>query len=262
MAVVRKGKSGSCHARSCAAPQGARAGERVLSWPPVWGGIGAPLEGAAPGEPAAARAVSVFRLARPQSCCVWRVGSGLRLQTPKAAPFTGGTETQQVGGVPRRDAGSVGGSGVGSDPRPGEDGLRHRRPRMARLLRTPCRIPAGVLLLWFLWVRRSGWRLDLPVPFSAGSVCVCVYVCVCVARSLPGSHSAGHPSPPARSRPFHVASSWSLQVPPAFTAGVWGSERVHIWTHAPVLLTAAFRREKVCAHLVGHFQLLLMNRFF
>lgn len=224
------------------------------------------MEGAAPGEPAAARAVSVFRFARPRSCWVWRVGWGLRLQTPKAAPFTGGKETQIVGGVPRRDASSVGGSGVGLDLRSGEDGLRHRRPRVARLLRTPCRILAGVLLPWFLWVRRSGRRLDLPVPFSAGSVCVCACAGVCVARSLPGSHSAGPPSPPARSRPFHVASTWSLwttsgtpiQAPSEFTAGVWGPGRVHIWTHGHILLTAAFRREKVFAHLVG----LLMNRFF
>ena len=44
LAVVRKGKSGSCHARSCAAPQRARAGERVLAtcvgrdWSPLGGG--------------------------------------------------------------------------------------------------------------------------------------------------------------------------------------------------------------------------------
>ncbi|XP_032493707.1 uncharacterized protein LOC116756832 isoform X2 [Phocoena sinus] len=54
LAVVQKSKSGSCHAWSYPAPHGARAGERVLSCPPAWGGTGAPLEGAASGEPAAA----------------------------------------------------------------------------------------------------------------------------------------------------------------------------------------------------------------
>lgn len=117
--------------------------------------------------------------------------------------------------------------------------------------------------------RDGGWTsqyLSQPGP----CVCVCACAGVCVARSLPGSHSAGPPSPPARSRPFHVASTWSLwttsgtpiQAPSEFTAGVWGPGRVHIWTHGHILLTAAFRREKVFAHLVGRFQLLLMNRFF
>lgn len=41
--------------------------------------------------------------------------------------------------------------------------------------------------------------------------------------------------------------------------GVTG--RVHVWTHGHVLFTADFRLEKVCAHLVGHFQLLLVNSF-
>ncbi|CAI9164947.1 unnamed protein product [Rangifer tarandus platyrhynchus] len=246
LAVVRKGKSGSCHARSCPAPQGARAGEGVLSWPPAWGGIGAPLEGAAAGEPAAARAVSVFRLARPRSCWVWRVGSVLRLQTPKAAPFPGGTETHDVGGVPGRDAGGVGGPRIGSDLQPGEDGLRHRRPRAARLLRTPCRIPAGVLLPWFPLGEALGAAAGPPRTFlSRVRVCVraCVFVCVWPGLS-PGRIPREPPSPPARSRPFHVASTWSLQVPLEFTAGVWGPGRVHIWTHGHVLLTAAFRRRK------------------
>lgn len=64
LAVVRKNKSGSCHVRSYPAPHRDRTGARVLSWPPTWGRTGAPLEGAAAKEPAAARAVSVFRLAR------------------------------------------------------------------------------------------------------------------------------------------------------------------------------------------------------
>ena len=233
-----------------------------------------PLGGGSPGRTCCGPSGQCLPL-RASSVLLGLAGRlGAATPNPQAAPFTGGKETQIVGGVPRRDASSVGGSGVGLDLRSGEDGLRHRRPRVARLLRTPCRIPAGVLLPWFLWVRRSGRRLDLPVPFSARSVCVCVCVCacacVCVARSLPGSHSAGTPSPPARSRPFHVASTWSLWttsgtptlVPSEFAAGVWGPGRVHIWTHGHILLTAAFRREKVFAHLVGHFQLLLMNRFF
>lgn len=249
MAVARKGERGFCHARSCPAPQGAGAGERVLSWPPAWGGIGAPLEGAAAGGPAAARAVSVFRLARPRSCWAWRVGSVLRLQTPKAAPFPGGTETHDVGGVPGRDAGGVGGPGIGSDLRPGEEGLRHRRPRAARLLRTPCRIPGS---------------LGEALGAAAGppsTVPSRVRACVRVARPLPGSHPAGaafataaRVLPTSRRRgPFRPHASSQLGCGPRTCS------QLDSWTRPA---HSCLSSEKGGAHLVGRVQLLLVNRFF
>ena len=145
-----------------------------------------------------------------------------------------------MGGVPRRDASSVGGSGVGLDLRSGEDGLRHRRPRVARLLRTPCRIPAGVLLPWFLWVRRSGRRLDLPVPFSARSVCVCVCVCLCVCVCGPVSSRVSF-----RGNPFATGSlaSFPRRVDVVPLDHEWDSHsgpfRVHSWGVGP----------RTCSHL-------------
>lgn len=76
----------------------------------------------------------------------------------------------------------------------------------------------------------GGWSSQYPSQpgeRARALVCVCLSVCLTLCAPSPGWHGLslgrvpwGPPSRPARSRPFHVASTWSLQVPAEFTAVV------------------------------------------
>lgn len=134
-------------------------------------------------------------------------------------------------------------------------------PQVARLLRAPRRIPAGVLLSRSFGFRAGGGRGSSRHPFRAGEL-----FSACARRRLagpgsPGSRLAGTPlatgSLGSLPRCFDVV----LHVPPQFTSVCGaGSGRVYIWARGHVLLTAAFRLKFVLV-LVGHFQLLLVNNF-
>lgn len=129
-------------------------------------------------------------------------------------------------------------------------------PQVARLPRAPRRVPAGVLACRAPSSTARGEASGPPTPFPARRE----RFCACVRER--GGHAAARWAPalrgarPARLGPFHVAPTWSRLHRRAVGPG-----RVHIWAHGHVLLTAAFPVKKVCAHLVGRFQLLLVNSF-
>ncbi|XP_046506504.1 translation initiation factor IF-2-like [Equus quagga] len=264
LAVVRKSKSGSCHARSSPAPPRAGAGERVPGRQRRGAGR-EPPGGAAPREPAAARAVSVCRRA---SAGLPRLagGLGLRLRTPEPAPFPLGAETPECGRGPEEGSGGVGGSRVPWDPRAGGDGLGLCRPSNGRMLRPPSRIAAGVLLPWFPRVQRGGRPVVLPTPLSARRACLCVSECLCVCALSPGrpglSPARVPPGPPRDRLPRVPCTSRrrGRSCPSRVHSCGVGTGRVHIWTRGRVLLTLLLGSE-VCAHPLGHFQLLLVNSF-
>lgn len=130
---------------------------------------------------------------------------------------------------------------------------------------------------------RSGWSLAFLGPSSlargadsgppantlhsprSSSLRVCVRVRVRAvsppARALPGSCPAGAPFATGLCASLPRRVDVVLRVPPrGHSCGV-GTGRVHIWTRGRVLLPAAVRPEKVCARLVGRFELLLVNSF-
>lgn len=99
-----------------------------------------------------------------------------------------------------------------------------------------------------------------PNPLLSRGACVCVCAPSPGLPGLsPGRVPRGLPSRRPRSRPFPRRVDVVLPVPSAFTAVVWAQD---VFTSGGrVLLTAAFRLEKVCAHPVRRFQLLLVNSF-
>lgn len=173
------------------------------------------------------------------------------------------TPPPNVGGrVTRRDADSVGRFGVSSERGPP---AWWRWTRTLPPLRWPdCPGPLSALGLESCLAGSltfgTGASGGPPNPLLSRGACVCVCA---PSPGLPGlsPRPAGAPFPTSSLAPLSTSRRCgrvlSLPVPSAFTAVPWAQD---VFTSGGrVLLTAAFRLEKVCAHPVRRFQLLLVN---
>lgn len=149
---------------------------------------------------------------------------GLRLGALEPAFLTFSTETPKVGGVPRRDPGGVGGSGVFSDPGPGADGLGRCRPSGGSTAPGPS--PHSSWKSCFpgsFGFRAGGGCWSSRHPFQAGerfSACARVRAVAWPAGALPGSRPAGPPLAIGSLGCLPGRVDLVLHVPPQFTAVV------------------------------------------
>lgn len=226
---------------------------------------GSPLEGQPRGSLLRPER-SVSAAARPRACRGWRVGSGCDSEPLSQPPFPWVQRPPNVGGVPRRD--QAGWADPGSPGTPGlaEMGSDSAAPRMAE-----CSGPLAALRLescspGFLGFSAGGGRWSSRHPSPPGErVCVSVSVCVS-ARCRPAG--PGSPRLASRRAPLATGSLASLarrvdvvgRVPPEFTAVVW-AQVVYTSGLVDASCSLCCLASEVCAHPLGHFQLLLVNSF-
>lgn len=171
------------------------------------------------------------------------------------------TETPKVGGVPRGESKRLGGTLVPCNPPAWRRCFRTRNSSGGWTAPGQSPHPASLVPLG----SARGTVGSLPVALSQPASWS-LRVSACARRLLAGLDfpRVASRGGPLRDRLMRVPSTsrrrGSSCPSLVHSCGV-GTGHVLIWTRGHVLLAAAFNLEKVCAHLVGHFELLLLNRF-